>query len=234
MFFFTGDEAYIHYEISPHDGRSFAKVLGGGLTTTNLTDPLEKPCLFDVGPDEPDQVKKGGTWHQATNSLRLVLCKRNDALCQPSAENTIFFAVIHRKHPNNLRLPLRYERYFMAWSAVPPFEMLGISQHPVLMANETASGWSARDNWADDIVASAETRSYWASFTYTVSIAYAWGREGDEAVWKNTGYLDDDVLLGIGIDDSGQGFARVPAGELLQCLRACPGRKIQRGDVPGR
>ena len=106
------------------------------------------------------------------------------------------------------------------------------------MANETASGWTESENWADDpinleLVAGAkkagittepyEGKNYWAYFTYTVSISYAWGREKDEAETKNVGYLDDDVILGIGIDDAGQGFARVKAGDLVGCLKACEG-----------
>ena len=240
MLFFTNSEAYVHYEMSPHGGRTFAKVLGNGLTTANLTDPLEEACLRDVAADEPDQVKRGGTWHQATNSLRLVLCERGAGGCESNAANTVFFAIIHRKHPNFLRLPLRYERYLVVWSAVPPFGMLGISQHPILLANETASGWSAEQNWDDDppnadVVRHARGtgeegfvgKGPWAYFTYSVSIAYAWGRKGDEAAWKNTGFLDDEVILGIGIDDKGQGFARVKVAELLQCLRACPGRSVR-------
>ena len=223
MIFFTDNEAYVHYEIAPQTGRSFAKLIGGGLTTTNLTDPLEEPCLADEqDPNIPGRVKEGeGTWHQATNSLRLILCERADAGCKPDADNTVFFAVVHRKQLNDFWLPMRYERYLIIWSAVAPFSMLGVSQHPILMANETASGWSATENWDDDPQGSKDP---WAYFTYTVSIAYAWGRQGDEVVWKNTGFLDDEVVLGVGIDDLGLGFARVPARELLQCMRACPGR----------
>jgi hypothetical protein len=229
MFFFpssgSNSDAYLHYEISPHSGRSFAKVLGGGLTTENLTDPLEKPCLQDVSADETDLTKQQGSWHQATNSLRLILCNRTDPTCKSTTQNTVFFAIIHRKHPNALKLPLRYERYFIVWSATPPFSMLGISQHPILMANETPSGWTAAEIWDDVPGAVAEQRGLWAYFTYTVSIAYAWGRaERDAPETKNEGYLDDEVLLGIGIDDAGQGYAKVPARELLGCLRACPGR----------
>ncbi|KAL8637934.1 MAG: hypothetical protein Q9226_009056 [Calogaya cf. arnoldii] len=70
-------------------------------------------------------------------------------------------------------------------------------------------------------------KGYWAYFTYTVSIAYAWGRGNNEEVGdKNVGYLDDEVVLAIGIDDRGQGFARAKAAELVQCLRACPGRAV--------
>lgn len=116
------------------------------------------------------------------------------------------------------------------------------------MANETASGWSPSDNWDDDpekrqtsstanypkdsvmeekIANTTQPyigKGYWAYFTYTVSIAYAWGRDKDEVEDKNVGYLDDEVVLSIGVDDKGQTFARVKAGDLVQCLRACEGR----------
>ena len=255
LFFPSSGESYIHYDLpSPRGGprgRTFAKLLGNGLTTTNLTDPLEQPCLRELADiDEPDPVKRGGTWHQATNSLRLILCNRSDPTCKAGSANTIFFAIIHRKYPNPLRLPLRYERFFIAWAATPPFGMLGISRHPILMGNETASGWPPSQNWDDDeanaeIVARTKeaginaTEPYggknnWAYFTYSVSIAYGWGRQprarkmGDEVEDLHVGYMDDEVMLGIGVDDKGQAFSRVRAGELLQCLRPCPGRTERR------
>ena len=141
----------------------------------------------------------------------------------------------------------------MVWSATAPFEMLGISRYPVLMGNETASGWSASENWDDDpvnvetaaktkkLVANATEpfggKDYWAYFTYTVSISYAWGRQpraaedrGDEAKDMHVGYLDDEVLLAIGVDDKGQAFSRVKAGDLVQCLRSCPGKSEVKGE----
>ncbi|KAI9768993.1 MAG: hypothetical protein M1840_004589 [Geoglossum simile] len=222
MLFFPASDSYIHYEISPQGGRTMAKILGGGLTTVNLTDPEELPCLPETG--QENQSQRGGRWHQATNSLRLILCERKGRGCEPSAENTVFFAVIHRKLPNSLDLPLRYERYFIVWSAAPPFSMLGISQHPMLVSNETATGFSPKENWDDNTEALKEDKGNWAYFSYTVSIAYAWGRKLDGPMSKNTGYLDDEVVLGIGIDDKNQGFSVVMAKDLLQCLRACPGR----------
>ncbi|KAL8773549.1 MAG: hypothetical protein Q9209_001654 [Squamulea sp. 1 TL-2023] len=255
-FFTSNGESYIHYDLShPTNtsirGRTFAKLLGNGFTTTNLTDPLELPCLINDDAQEMDSARKGGTWHQATNSLRLILCNRSDPNCNSNDENTVFFAIIHRKFPNWLTLPMRYERHFMVWSATPLFNLLGISKHPILMANETASGWTESQNWSDDLdngekvskfqslhhvnhhgnstnaTISMEPfggKGFWAYFTYTVSIAYAWGRGNEEVGDKNVGYLDDEVILAIGIDDKGQGFARAKAGDLVQCLRACPGR----------
>ncbi|KAL9101200.1 MAG: hypothetical protein Q9163_003518 [Psora crenata] len=256
LFFPPSGEAYVHYDLPPIDGaqrgRTFAKLLGNGLTTPNLTDPLELPCLHQLAEqDEPDKTKHGGRWHQASNALRLVLCNRSDPTCKVRAENTVFFAVIHRKFPNVLELPLRYERFFMVWSATRPYGMVGVSKFPILMANETAHGWSESQNWDDDpgnaVTVAATKKSsptnltepyggkgYWAYFTYTVSISYTWGREprvgskGDESEDMHFGYLDDEVILGIGVDDSGQVFSKVKAGTLVECLRACPGRTERR------
>ena len=247
LFFAASGESFVHYDISnPRNssskGRTFAKLIGGGLTTTNLTDPHEAPCIQDLKTEEPDEMKRSGVWHQATNSLRLVLCYRRDKHCKPNRYNTVFFAIIHRKHSNYLKLPLRYERYVMVWSARAPYSMLGISKHPILMANETASGWDMWQNWDDDaenaaIVANHTAthgdeskdphggKEYWAYFTYTVSIAWAW-RKDVEVEGLGEGYLDDEVLLSIGVDDDGDGVARVRAEDLVRCLRACPGKRM--------
>ena len=322
LFFPANGESYVHYELpsanpSIRRGRTFAKLLGNGLTTPNLTDPLEQSCLQtlatnlvkdtpasqwaapdpDPDPDSPTANSKRdaptftqkthGSWHQATNSLRLILCNRTDFTCHPNPQNTVFFAIIHRKFPNLLTLPLRYERFVMIWSATPPFGMLGISSHPLLLANETAGGFLPEENWPDDVAGEKEQQhlkrefekttaladattipassvppsspisqpsplppsSYakgehkpagdqenWAEFTYTVSMAYAYGRaprekgRGGDEVWDmQVGYLDDEVVLGIGIDDLGEGFAAVRAGELVGCAMACPGRTVERG-----
>lgn len=310
LFFPSTSSAYIHYDLSS-TRRTFAKLLGSGYTTPNLTDPSELPCLTN----QPDSLNETGTWHQASNSLRLILCYRHgnndcDADGSGSHNAAVFFAAIHRKFSNPLHLPLRYERFFVVWDAKPPFHMLAVSKHPILLYNETASGWSPRENWEDVVARSggsvnnstraaaaaaatavplsvlhpnktiatnfatlqhnttgkshphrrthgqtpereqrAEGRDNWASFTYTTSIAWAWhdgrttsksksrhhtteGRRahpaGDQEDGQgsladmNTGYLDDEVILGIGVDDHAQGFARVPAESLLQCMRACP------------
>ena len=257
LFFPSNGESYIHYDLPPikgaKRGRTFAKLLGNGLTTTNLTDLLEIPCLQDLTEqEEPDENKRGGHWHQATNALRLILCNRSDPACKATPEKTVFFALIHRKFHNALKLPLRYERFFMVWSATPPFGLLGISRFPIQMANETALGWSESQNWDDDptnaaIVAATRKHSpmnstepyggkhYWADFTYTVSMSYAWGRDprgkdakGDESEDMHVGYLDDEIVLGIGVNDAGQAFSRVMAADLVGCLRACPGRVERR------
>ena len=93
-------------------------------------------------------------------------------------------------------------------------------------------------------------RGNWAYFTYTPSIAWAWRpksrtvrqgyrmnghgkseyRKGNLLESLNIGYLDDEVILGIGLDDNAQTFARAKAETLLQCMQACPGRREPEED----
>ena len=126
---------------------------------------------------------------------------------------------------NKFDLPTRYERYFIVWSAMPPFNMLAVSEHPILMANETTNGWTEEQTWDDLPEALAEKRGFFGRFTYTTKIAYAWGREEKDIREKATGYLDDEVILSVGVDDNDQAYAIVVVSELLQCLRVCPGRQ---------
>lgn len=214
--------SYVHYDMGPSK-RTFAKLLGAGITTVNLTDPFEIPCLDPASSEE-------GSWHQGTNSLMLTLCNRSDPNCKATPQNQVFFGIIHHKHKNAFSLPLRYERYVIVWSAQPPFSMLGVSQSPLLLYNETVNGFDSEDNWHGDeeqkalLAEGKGGKGNWAFFTYTVSIAWAWGRQMDEPQEKNVGYLDDEVILGIGVDDKDMVFSRVIAKDLLQCLKACPGR----------
>ena len=114
--------------------------------------------------------------------------------------------------------------------------MLAMSKLPVILANETVSGWDPEESWDDDpeqqqiLAEGKEGKGEFAVFTYTPSIAYSWGRFEDQPQDKNIGYLDDEVVLGVGIDDMAQGYARAKAKDLLQCLRACPGRAPERLD----
>ncbi|EXJ62631.1 hypothetical protein A1O7_03069 [Cladophialophora yegresii CBS 114405] len=74
-----------------------------------------------------------------------------------------------------------------------------------------------------------------AYFTYTPSLAWTWRPHSAAANQEDdiddvdymsqlgTGYLGDEVLVGIGLDDVNQAFARVKVDSLLNCLRLCPG-----------
>ena len=109
--------------------------------------------------------------------------------------------------------------------------MLAISRHPILLGNETNRGWSAEQIWDDNPEAKSQNRMEWGQFTYTTTIAYAWGREESDIREKDMGDLDDEVILSVGIDDNDGLYGKVKVSELLQCLRICPGRMPTPGSL---
>ncbi|PQE32831.1 hypothetical protein CJF32_00001293 [Rutstroemia sp. NJR-2017a WRK4] len=224
IFSLTPASSYVQYELTSSQ-RTFGQLIGGGFTTPNLTDPTELPCLVDVSASEISKNKymANATWHQATPALKVILCNRSDSSCNADTSDIVFIAAIHRKHKNHLDLPIRYERYFVIWAATPPFNMLAVSHHPMLFSNETTTGWTAEESWDDVSEAREEGRGFWAKLTYTTTIAYAWGREEGDVREMGVGFLDDEVMLSVGIDDIDQVYGKVLVSDLLQCLRICPG-----------
>jgi len=273
LWFPSKEEAYVQYNMvgkwkdTPEnianasrsqmtDGRTFAKLIGNGYTTPNLTDPGEASCFAQQ--DEYDSLGMKGHWHQGSNSLRLILCTRAEAKKGECAGEellvrdgrSVHFAIIHRKFSNGMDLPMRYERYAAVWEGRRPFRLLGISKSPILMQNERANPWSVDENWP------SRNETLWQHnkrqglrhehgprlseegrrtpyFTYTPSLSWAWRpgtasmaqeEEGEEHHLSSlgTGYLGDDVLIGIGMDDVEQAFVKVKVETLLQCLRLCP------------
>ncbi|KAJ9635310.1 hypothetical protein H2204_005871 [Knufia peltigerae] len=252
-------------------GRTFAKLIGHGLTSTNLTHVDEMPCF---GPEDIiDGLGNRGHWHQGSNSLRLILCTRAQARrgeCEQDATvedgRSVHFAIVHRKFTNDMKLPMRYERYVVVWESRAPFQMLAVSKWPLLMSNERAHPWTVEQNWpsmksgwnasgsfmwmnekrthagrnSDSTSTRAQEFENSAYFMYTPSLAWAWrphsvlvGEEleedGDIETMSElgTGYLGDDVLMGIGLDDVNQAFARINVDDLLRCMRICPGVRFK-------
>lgn len=132
---------------------------------------------------------------------------------------------------------MRYERYLLLWEARKPYRMIGVSRYPLLFENERARPWSWEEDkgWDEGHrrreARSKEEEEEIAYFTYTPSIAWVWRAKGeDEGLSQDrghedlgTGFLGEDVIVGIGMDDTKQGFARAKIDILLGCMRLCPG-----------
>lgn len=155
----------------------------------------------------------------------------------------VHFSIIHRKFSNEIDLPMRYERYVLVWEARTPFRVVGVSRWPVVFGGERVRPWSYEEDTVgarrdgdlgldpelnEDEDKSDESKPY---FTYTPSIAWSHrAKDEDDNVHRErghenlgTGYLGDEVIVGIGMDDVAQGFVRVEVGELMGCLRFCEG-----------
>lgn len=260
-------------QLNQSPGRTLSQVLSHGLTTNNLTSPIEPPCFDIESPSHvTDSLNNTGHWHQGTNSLRLILCSRPDfrsrACIHPDHHHSsstttdvkrfsnvqyeeylraegaiVHFSIIHRKFSNELDLPMRYERYVLIWEARTPFRTLAVSKYPIVFGGERVRPWTyeedilghrpsrdRRDSDSDDIEDKVDEESQFY-FTYTPSLAWS-NRAKDEDERGHherghedlgTGYLGEEIIVGIGMDDVAQGFVQVEVGELLNCLRWCPG-----------
>ena len=158
------------------------------------------------------------------------------------------FAIVQRKFSDEtqLRLPLRYERWVVVWEGRPPFRMVAVGRWPVLFEGESARPWSGGeggggrgDGW-NRTRREMGKRNGEVGFAYTVGLSWAWRGRNDvavdgEEVWEGEeadihelenlgrGFLGDEVLMGVGLDDREQVVVKVQVDELLSCLRLCPG-----------
>ncbi|RMZ83814.1 hypothetical protein DV738_g1021, partial [Chaetothyriales sp. CBS 135597] len=242
-------DAVVQYDVAPNTsssglnhpiatrGRTLSLLHSNtGITiAANLTSPLEPTCFPPSS--VLDSLGQRGHWHQSTNALKLILCTRADlrsGACGPhrrswlSSGREVHFSIIHRKFSNSLDLPMRYERFAVVWEGRSPWRLLGVSQSPILFADEDAdSSSSAAGATAQD----EETSAY---FTYTPSIAWAWRPATDhfdadeqhssehdsehdiaELERLGMGFLGDDLLVGVGLDDIAQAVTRSESGSEL-------------------
>ncbi|KAK9474816.1 uncharacterized protein V1510DRAFT_410742 [Dipodascopsis tothii] len=183
----TDGTEYVQYGLG-HGHRHFAKLLGNGLTSTNMTSPAEKTCLL-----------RPATWHQATNAIKVVLCKRGE--CVPGPDNTVYVSLMH----NKVALAdgkITYQRYVAMWRTVAPFEMVAFGDRALRFRNEHQ--WE--DKYSHDLI---------GKFVYTVSLAWV------KNMGRYEGYLDESVIIGLGVGDRGSGAVIMPVEDMLTCMHSC-------------
>lgn len=187
FFFYSKEGAFVNHDLSP---RSFGKLLDDkGTVSNNMQDALEQDCLGFLLPGNV-------TFHQATNSLKVTLCKRGE--CKPNDKNTIFMHIFHVKSWIGCCMPY-YERYVVTFESKPPYAMVSISQPLSYLGMSDLS------------------------FTYTVSMAWSQLYEGRDNYYH--GFLDDTIILGLGLDDREAFTIDVKAAKLLECHNVCPSFK---------
>ncbi|KAK9476961.1 hypothetical protein V1514DRAFT_321558 [Lipomyces japonicus] len=180
------DAEYVQFELG-HNTRHFARLVGNGLTTRNLTLSLEQSCIH-----------LDATWHQATNAIKVVLCKYGE--CEPGPENTVYISFLHRKEGIKGSLKVQYFRYLAMWRTVAPFQMVGFSSKPIRFDNE--------DEWEQKFDVEGK-------FLYTVSMAWETNQNRYE------GYLNENVIVSLGVGDHGNAAVVVPAVELMGGMHKC-------------
>ncbi|KAK9388108.1 hypothetical protein V1515DRAFT_462804 [Lipomyces mesembrius] len=190
LMFYDADTGagYVQYELR-HGSRHFSRLIGNGLTTSNMTSPLEATC---IGED--------AIWHQATNAIKIVMCDYGQ--CEPEPENTVYLTFLHKKEiPETFKV--QYKRYVAVWKATAPFEMIGFGSKHIRFDNE--------DEWEQKF--NVEGR-----FLYTVTVAW------ETNMNRYEGYLNENVVISMGVGDHGNAAVVMPVRDLFTCMSSCRGQ----------
>ncbi|KAJ9656058.1 hypothetical protein H2198_005218 [Neophaeococcomyces mojaviensis] len=210
LFWSRDDEVYVHYDVVPR--RVFAKLEFDGSVGPDLavaTQGHDEKCIEKYMPKIGPQLE---SIHQATNSLSISMCRRNDRACTPDESNTFIFTIFQHKTYFNFH-PI-YEPYVMLFEQIAPFAIHAMSKRPF---------WIHGRKGADQDVHQAPTSEsdelqppvVQGEMFYVTSMS--WKTRGQ----KYHGYIDDVLFVAFGIEDEKTGGIDVVAGDLLHTLGTC-------------
>ncbi|KAI1610037.1 hypothetical protein EDD36DRAFT_62800 [Exophiala viscosa] len=205
LFWDPDGRMYAHQDIYP--SRTFAALSLSGSAGRDLSGSMayhDSACMARHMP----ALKADETIHQATNSLSITLCKRADRWCSPNDDNTFLMTIVHHQMFHDWHA--QYYGHVVLFKRNAPFELHAISQkglwingkkpHSCGMESMLVSGCGIENH--DELF--YMTSMSWANQNQTYH-----------------GYIDDPLLLAIGIEDVRSGGIDVLAGDLLQDLAFC-------------
>ncbi|QIW95828.1 hypothetical protein AMS68_001346 [Peltaster fructicola] len=191
-------DMYIHHSLFPK--RSFAKVN----TTGGIGDDLalqtaahDDACMAQYLPKITNQGYE--EIEQATGSLLVTLCDREDPTCFETERNTFLLSIVNHKSTylgQNI-----YEPYLVLFKRTSPFELHAISKKSLWINGRekpTASGSKSKDQ----------------SFRVTSANWKAFGKDYQ-------GYLTDELMISFSIDDQRSGTIDVVVADLVEGLGLC-------------
>lgn len=132
--------------------------------------------------------------HQSTPILALTLCDRGK--CKPHDNNTVLIGMVHRRHDIPIYPFTRYERRTVVYAATPPYKMMSVSKK-LIYHGEMNGG-----------------------FIWTGSMVYVLNSTG-VLHDRSHGFLDDEIWLSFGVDDSAPGWLDIEARDLVRDHYLC-------------
>lgn len=213
LFWDLDGHIYAHYDVVPN--RVFARVENSGAVGPDMglaTRSSDEACMARIMPEVGQELE---SIHQATNSLSITMCKRNDRSCTPNISNTFVFTVFQHKKYYNFHAV--YEPYILMFEQVPPFKVSAISTKPFwiygrkipLSQSLTTDGQKGIPNSLNGTKSDGEEMLYITSMS--------WKDRGQ----TYHGYMDDVLFISFGIEDEETAAIDVLAGELMQNLHFC-------------
>ncbi|KAM5354083.1 hypothetical protein ACJ41O_000733 [Fusarium nematophilum] len=194
LFWDSSGNMYAHYDITPK--RAFAQVNADGSVGPDLApfaEASDTQCLAKYLPQLAPELE---SIHQATNSLQVTMCRRDDAACVPDDSNTFILMIYQHKSYYNYHSV--YEPYVMLLRQHAPFEIHAMSRQPI---------------WIHGRERHPEKET--SDMFYVTSMSWR-GRDQ-----RYHGYIDDEMFLAFGIEDERAGGINVLAEDLLKNLGLC-------------
>lgn len=187
-------QMYIHHDIHPK--RAFAQLSPDGSVGPDLAPQVADSDERCMSKYMPHVASESESIHQATNSLKVTMCRSTDPACVPSEANTFIMTIYQHKGAYNFH-PV-YEPYVMLFQPKEPFRIHALSKRPL---------WIHGRQWTPEI-------SAWEMF-YITSISWANPQR------KYHGFLDDEIFIAFGIEDERAGIIDVSVSDLVEDLGLC-------------
>ncbi|KAF4972310.1 hypothetical protein FSARC_1089 [Fusarium sarcochroum] len=194
LFWDINDNMYTHYDITPN--RKFAQINPDGSAGDDLA-PFsavnDEQCLAKYLPKLATNLE---SIHQATNSLKITMCRRDEPSCVPDESNTFIMVIFQHKSYFNYHSV--YEPYVMMFKQQAPFEIHAISRKPIWI--------HGRKQYPDKST---------SDMFYVTSMSW----KSQER--KYHGFIDDELFLGFGIEDERTAGINILAADLLKDMGLC-------------
>lgn len=195
-FLFWDDQGrmYAHHDIRPK--RVLAQIRSDGSAGPDLG-PLvaasDEQCMLKYMPQVAPELE---SIHQATNSLRVTMCRSAGQGCIPNEDNTFLLTIYQHKTYYNFHSV--YEPYIMVFQQQEPFRIHAMSRRPL---------------WIHGRERHPESNT--SDMFYVTSMSWK-SRER-----RYSGFLDDEIFIAFGIEDEKAGGIDILASELLGDLGLC-------------
>jgi hypothetical protein len=209
MFWDLDNVPYLHYHVYPR--RIFARLHLDGSVGPDLApvayESDDKCWAKHIELAPVQDIQADDHLHQATNSLRIVMCKKNDKDCFPREDNTLLMTIF--QHKVSRMFHAMYDPYVMLWEPKPPFRLKGMSKVPFWIHGRSDNITKPAHDIDLHAIADQSEQFYITSFNWK------------EVGRMYQGYLDDDVLIGFGIEDHQAAGIDVEMSELLGDYFTC-------------
>ncbi|KAK9384450.1 hypothetical protein V1515DRAFT_641177 [Lipomyces mesembrius] len=161
-------------------------------------------CIKYALKDFSKSKDEANDYHQATNSLRVTIC---EFPCVPTIHNPVLVSLIHLKFKNFYEL--FYRRYAMIMNVIGRTNNLmfaGLDEQTMLYTVSMVwdKSFNARPEWND----TTSTEGNWQS-----------GKKLADGYYH--GWLDDTVMINIGVNDCDAAVLHVPMRDVLDCIVLC-------------